>query len=751
MNFISSYFSKAQAKFKQPLTRVKTKCTLQFEAVECGAASLRTILSYYGRFVDLSELRQRCGVTRDGSKASKIVLAAEHFGLDNIAERLSFEELISEGKFPCILFWNFNHFLVCEGYDDEKFYLSDPAQGRRSVSHDEFADSFTGIYISFSPNDTFEKGGKDQFPERLFLKLIKPYKAIILYSFALTLAAALANIFISLCSMIFIDRVMQYGQIELAPPVVLALLLLSSLLIVTLALRFYLLRRMEVILSRRFALKFSQHLLEVSYRYYTQRMAGEISGRIANSATFIHTTISSVLTYSFSLLQGVFAMLAMTLISVPLTIFSAGALILNTTIAILLTQSREDSNKKLALDLGKSNGVGLYGIKSIQSIKAGGRENEFFNRWSGYFMKASQAQQQMGFQITQLSTISQTTNFALQLFILSYGGYQILSGNLSLGGLIGYTYLLTVFQVPLTSLPSAIKAYQQIVGDAGRVLDGLDEPVDTKLVSSLDIEFFKNNRNNTNISNPEIASTTDIAIEFKEIVFGFNVIDPPLFPKLDFSIKKGEFISIIGPSGCGKSTIAKLITGLYQPLSGDLEIFGRQLRSYTSSEAIQLVGYVPQEVFVYSQSFRDNITLFNPLIDDNSVYKAFNDACLIDVVEKSERGLDTLLRDNGADLSGGQRQRLEIARALSRNPSVIILDEATSALDNKIESRVFENIRSRQLTVFNVAHRLTSVSSSDKIICIENGEITDFDSPSSMKRDPMSLYSRLLSSETSTA
>ena len=726
--------------------RVTTKCTLQFEAVECGAASLRTILSYYGKFVDLPELRKRCGVTRDGSKASKILKAADFFGLDTEAKRLSLEEFKEEASFPCIVFWNFNHFLVCEGYSSAKFFLSDPAQGRRSVDVEEFADSFTGIYLGFKPSTKFKKGGRDSFPGLFLLRLLAPYKEVIILGLALTLVVSLMNIFVSLSTIVFIDRVLQYNQLDLAPPIVISLLISSGILGVTLILRFFILRRMEIVLSRRFSLSFARQLLEVDYRYYAQRMAGELSSRIANSIDFSHTLVSDIVGYSFSFIQALFSLFAMVLISMPLTIFSAAALILNAVIAIIVSDYREDANKKLSLDLGKAKGVGLFGIKSIQSIKASGRENDFFNRWSGYFVKAAQAQQELGFQVTIISTITSATNFALQLFILSYGGYLILKGNLTLGALIGYIYLLSIFQVPLTALPQSLKSFQQVTGDCGRYLDGLNEPVVKPIVSEVDQSL-----STASLSSPPSLpiAAGSVAVKFENVCFGFNEIDPPFFPDLNFEILDGEFVSVIGGSGCGKSTIAKLITQLYRPLHGAITIYENPLESYSSSQAIQLVGYVAQEIFVYSQSFRDNVTLFNPLISDESIFQALEAACLLDLVETSDNGLDTVLRDNGGNLSGGQRQRLEIARALSRSPKILILDEATSALDNHIESKVFGNIRDLGITVINVAHRLQSVAVSDKIISIADGQITDFDTPEKLINRPDSLYARLISSESS--
>ena len=729
-----------------PIKRVKTKCTIQFEAVECGAASLRTILGYYGKYVDLAELRKRCGVTRDGSKASKVINAARFYGLETEAKRMSLDDFRNEAVFPCIIYWNFNHFLVCEGYSATKFFLADPAQGRRSVDADEFADSFTGIYLGFSPSKTFEKGGKDSFPSRFLLRLLAPYKQIIVICLLLTIIVSLMNLFISILTIVFIDRVLQYNQIDLSQPIIATLFASSLVLGITIAFRFFVLRRMEVIMSRRFGLSFTRQLLEVDYRFYAQRMAGELSSRVSNSLDFTHCLVSDIVGYCFSFIQALFALLAMVLISSDLTLFTSSALIANTLIAILISNYREDANKKLSLDLGKAKGVGLYGIKSIQSIKASGRENDFFNRWSGYFVKGVQAQQSLGLQVTIVSTITACTTFALQLFVLAYGGYLILNGNLTLGALIGYIYLLSIFQVPLSALPQSLKSFQTVAGDCGRYLDGFDEPIVKPVVSEVDQRLLYSSNP---IPPPSPRISEGIAVKFENVCFGFNEIDQPLFPSLDFEVLDGEFISVIGGSGCGKSTIAKLITQLYMPLSGSIKIYGNSLDSYSSSQAIQLVGYVAQEIFVYSQSFRDNITLFNPLIDDESVYKALEASCLLDLVETSDNGLKTVLRDNGANLSGGQRQRLEIARALSRSPRILILDEATSALDNNIEARVFRNIRDLGITVINVAHRLQSVSVSDKILSIDGGKITNFDSPAILINKPDSLYSRLVKAELS--
>jgi ABC-type bacteriocin/lantibiotic exporter with double-glycine peptidase domain len=275
--------------------RVKARTRLQYEAAECGAASLATVLSYFGRIVELSELRQACGVNRDGSNAKQILQAARTYGLEARAYRCSAEELKQNGLFPCIVFWGFNHFLVVEGFSDTHAFLSDPAQGRVRVEPEEFSDNFTGIVLELKPGQDFQSGGHERSPLLALPATLWPYRTALLQLLLLASGQAVLTLMVAGLTSTFIDGFLQNQRLYFGVPILWLLLLAVLGWLMLLSIQFVLLRRMELLLSKRLTADLFRKLFQVTFSFYQARFQGEIAGRMLLGLETTQVVIAEVL------------------------------------------------------------------------------------------------------------------------------------------------------------------------------------------------------------------------------------------------------------------------------------------------------------------------------------------------------------------------------------------------------------------------------------------------------------------------
>ena len=719
-------------------SRVKTCAVLQYEGSECGAASLAIILGFYGRFVPLKELREACGIDRDGSNAQQILKASRQYGLKPEAFKYTAEQLKEQGLFPCIVFWRFNHFLVVEGFEDNHVYLSDPGEGRIRISFEEFKASFTGLVIQLHLTPDFKLGGdKPQSPLYLSILILQPYTSQIIKLIALSLLSIIPLLIAAGCSSQFIDQFLQNNRPYFGLPI-LWILLVTVLVLLGLTFGSYiLLRRSEYVLSKELAATLFAKMYKAEFRYILMRIVAELATRMDLAVKSPEYIVSQILRYFISLLQASAILLFSFFISVKLSLLAFFLIGLNVYMNVILTNRRQDANRKLSLEQGKSIGTGLQGINNIETLKACGLEFDFLGQWQKHFLSVVELRQNLGVQMSLSTVASKGSEFALQVLIIGIGGLLIISGNLTLGNLVAFQFIVSLTVQPLTQLPLISKVVQELEGMLGR-MDDVFEAEEDQFVRSL--EFLP--------PSTELDTSSKLTgnIAIKNLTFGYNKVDAPLIENLSLDIKAGQHIAVVGKSGSGKSTLLKILAGLYKYHSGELLFDGRPWLEHSDQTIRSSLAYVPQDYFMFNDTIKDNLALWDTSISDELILDAARQAEASKIIYGHPDGLQRILADNGKDLSGGERQRLEICRALVRDPSIVILDEATSALDNLTEKKVLEHLISSNKTIISVAHRLASALISDYVIVLDHGKVIEEGPPNTLLETD-SVFAELASLE----
>ncbi len=705
--------------------RIHAKAVIQYEAAECGAASLAIILRYFGKIVPLSELRKICGVNRDGSNAKQILKASRFFGLEASAYRCSGEEFQNGGKYPAIIFWGFNHFLVVEGFDEKHAYLSDPGQGRVKVLMEEFLDKFTGVVLEFNPGKDFSPGGVERSPLWGLIGELKPFRNQVLTLLLIATVFVIPTLMIAGLTSTFVDGFLQNEHYYFGIPIVWLMLLCVVTMITLQGGQYLILRRMELILSKQITSRLFKKLFAVAFAFHQARLPGEISSRMLLGMNVTQVLISQLVRFCINIWVAIMILAFAASISISLTSLVLVVMVGNLYLNWWLTNIRYDSNRKLALEQGKAVGKGLQGINNIETIKASGLENDFLSQWQGSFGNVVIQNQVLGSQLAYSTITASSSTFLLSALIICFGGLLIIKGSLTLGSLVAFQFLQGRLTAPINSLPQINSTLQRLIGDLGR-LDDLWKNENDHLVRSFSSNSYSRPTTSTTATNQEKLSGS---IELKGVEFGFNKTDPPFLSEINLNIPKGTQLSIVGGSGSGKTTLIRLIAGLYEPLRGEILFDGSTWLDYPDNLIRKEIAYVPQQVFVFNASIWDNLTLWNPDYQLDDLLIAAKDSQIYSTITSHPEAFQRKMSDNGSDLSGGERQRMELCRALLRNPSMILLDEATSALDNATQSLIFEALRRRSITVINVAHRLDSAIKSDQIIVMEHGKIVEHGKP----------------------
>jgi len=705
------------------LPRAKTPTILQMEAVECGAAALAMVLSYHGRDVPLDQLRAACGVSRDGSKASNVLRAARTYGL--VARGYKREpDALRAMPGPMIVHWNFNHFLVLEGFGDGVAYLNDPAAGPRVVSAQEFDQAFTGVVLTFEVGPDFKharqkRGLLDAVAERL-----AGSRTAAFYCVLAGLALAIPGIVIPSFSRVFVDEILVKGMVDWMRP--LALLMIATAIVAAglTWLQQHHLLRLETKLALSTSSRFFWHTLRLPIGFFTQRYAGEIGSRVAINDRVAQLLSGDLATTVLNMIVIAFYAVLMAQYDLLLASVGVGIALLNFAALRYVNRRRADLNQRLMQDQGKLMGVAMSGLQTLETLKASGAESDFFARWSGQQAKVVNATQELGFQTQLLSTLPPLLLSVNTALLIGLGGFRVMSGHLTMGMLIALQALMIGFIAPVNRMVDLGATLQEVKGGMNRLDDVLRTPPDPS-AGSLPVPEETAATGVVDVPNDadDVRPKLTGMLELRDVTFGYSPLDPPLLEGFDLLLRPGARVALVGGSGCGKSTLARLVCGLYDTWRGAV-LFDGQPRAAVPREVLtNSFAVVDQDIFLFAGTIKDNLTLWDPTIAESDLVQAARDACIHDDITARPGGYAALVEEGGANFSGGQRQRLEIARALVTNPTLLVLDEATSALDPATEHVIDDNIRRRGCTCLIVAHRLSTIRDCDEIIVLDAGRI----------------------------
>ena len=696
------------------LTRgvARVPVVMQLEALECGAAALCMVMAYYGKWVPLEQVRRDCGVSRDGSKAKNIYIAAENYGFKVDAYSMSPEVIRSEGQYPCIIHWNMNHFVVLNGFKGDTAYINDPARGTVKVSWQEFDEAFTGVAIVPVPGENFTPDGKRKSTVAFAKKRLAGAGAAAAFVMLTTAIAYLFGIINSVAAKVFVDRLLTGRNPDWLYPFLLILIAFAVLqLTVEWAKAVYTFRingKMAAIGSASYMWK----VLRLPMEFFSQRLAGDIQSRQMMNASIANTLVTTFGPMLLNSVMMVFYLVLMLKQSPMLTVIGISTLVLNILMAHIISARRVNITRVQMRDQGKLDSATLTGIEMVETIKASGAENGFFRRWSGYQasvnaqdVKEEKTNQYLGMIPAFFSTLA-------NYIVLILGVWLVMKGEFSLGAVMMFQGFLSSFMSPAMTLVSAGQTIQEMRTEMERVEDVMEYPDDPVFTESDEaatapLEKLKGN------------------LELKNISFGYSSLEAPLIENFSLSLKTGDRVALVGASGCGKSTVSKLISGLYQPWSGEILFDGKPRSAYPRDVISGSLAVVDQDIILFEDTVANNIKMWDGTIMDFEMILAARDAGLHDDIMQMPGGYQHRLTSGGRDLSGGQRQRLEIARVLAQDPTIIILDEATSALDARTEYEVVNSIKDRGITCLVIAHRLSTIRDCDEIIVLDHGKVAE--------------------------
>ena len=700
-------------KINQPVKKgvAKVPVVMQLEELECGAASLAMLMAYYGKWVPLEQVRTDCGVSRDGSKAKNVALAAIHYGFQVKAFRYSPEAIRDQATFPCIIHWNMNHFVVLDGFKGKYAYLNDPARGTVRVTMEEFDAAFTGVTITAVPGESFTPSGKPKSTLDFARKRLIGAGAAVAFVMLTTSISYLFGIINSVTSRIFMDRLLTGENREWLYPFISLLILLGFIqIVVAWAQAVYTLKingKMAAIGSTSYMWK----VLRLPMEFYSQRQAGDIQGRLSLNASIAETLVNTFGPLLLNTTMMVFYLVLMLRQSTLLTLIGLFTLVLNIFMSRVISNKRINITRVQMRDSAKLHSTAAGGISMIETIKSSGAENGFFQKWAGYqasvntqSVKANKTEHLIGMIPAFFSSLA---NYA----VLVLGVWLTMQGTYTLGGVLMFQGFLSSFMSPAKTLISAGQTIQEMRTQMERVEDVMEYPEDEAVreheTEETELSKLKGN------------------LELKNITFGYSRLEKPLIENFSLTLKTGQRVALVGSSGSGKSTVSKLVSGLYQPWSGEILFDGKPRSAYPRDVVAGSLAVVDQDIIMFEDTIANNIKMWDDSIQDFEMILAARDAQLHDDITQLPGGYQHKLTSGGKNLSGGQRQRMEIARVLAQDPTIIILDEATSALDARTEHDVVNAIRDRGITCVVIAHRLSTVRDCDEIIVLEHGKVAE--------------------------
>ena len=676
--------SKSVKKIKEPVKKgvAKVPVIMQMEALECGAACLTMVLAYYDKWVPLERVRVDCGVSRDGSNAGNVLKAARFYGLEADGYKLEVQTLMEHATFPCIIHWNFNHFVVLDGFKGKKAILNDPARGRVEVTMEEFDESFTGICLLFSPGESFVPEGRPKSVLAFAAKRLKGAEPAIVFVVLTTVISSLFGIISPGFYQVFMDRLLTGRNPNWAFPFLVLLSIFTALQIFVSWINVVYSMRINGKLAIVGNSSFMWKILRLPMEFFSQRMAGDIQSRQNSNTEVASNLVNTFAPLALNTAMMFFYLVIMIRMSIPMTIVGMVSVLINALFSRYISEKRINVARVQVRDSGKLTGTTIAGIEMIESIKASGSETGFFGRWAGYQASVNTQDVKFSQMNEYLGLLPQIVSTVTDVLVLCMGIALAMRGQFTPGMISQFGIYMKQFLAPADQLIATGQTIQELRTEMERIEDVMeyrtDELADNEVSADAgDVSFAK----------------LSGRVEMRDVTFGYSPLGRPLIQNFSMTLEPGRSIAFVGASGSGKSTLAKLLSGLYKPWSGEILFDGKPIIDIDKAVFRGSLAVVDQDITLFEDTIANNIKMWDTTIENYEMILAARDAQIHDKILEREGGYEYRIRENGSDFSGGERQRLEIARVLAQDPTIVIMDEATSALDARTEYNVVKSIR----------------------------------------------------------
>ncbi len=700
---------RAAGAWMRDLGRRRVPVVLQMNATECGAACLAMILAYHGRPTNLSEIRDRFGIGRDGVKARSIVNVGRASGLRVRAFSVELSQL-GQVPLPAIIHWNFNHFVVLERWAAGRATIVDPAGGRRVVPAQEVRKSFTGVALTFERGAQFERRSSPRSSLGGYLRGLLDAPGVVGLLGQVLLASVLLQVLalgLPFFTKVVVDEALPHAGRDLMTVLGLGMAATVLLQVAMGYLRAVLLMHAQTRFDARIMQGLFEHLLALPFKFFQLRTSGDLLTRLGSGAVIRELCTNQTLSLA---LDGslVFVCLIVLLVKAPL--FGAVVLGAGLVQALLLASTagamRELVQRHLVAG-AESQSFAIQAIKGIATLKASAAEPLAFEHWSELLFKDLEIALRRNHLSALVSSVLSGLRTLVPFALLWLGAGRVLDGRMSLGTMLGLSSLASIVLGPMASLIATGQQLQLAGAHLARIADMIDAEPEAR--------------------GGEVLSESDLRgrIELRGVGFRYEPEAAAILEGISTTIEPGQKVAIVGRTGSGKSTLARLLIGLEAPTEGEILFDGVPFARLDLDFLRRRVGVVFQEPFLFSGSIRNNISLNDPTLPLHEVEAAARLAGIDEDVARMPMAYETWLGEDGGGLSGGQRQRVSLARALAHRPTVLVLDEATSHLDAETEARVDRNLSLLSCTRVVIAHRLSTVRNADRILVLDAGKLVE--------------------------
>ncbi len=688
--------------------RRKLPLILQTEATECALACIAMVAGYHGLRTDLATLRRIFLVSIKGSTLGHLMQIAHSLKLTTRPVKLELDDL-PQLRLPCILHWNFNHFVVLKAVERNTVTIHDPAFGLRKLSLDEVSGQFTGVALELWPNPEFKPLS---FRQRIRLRdllghvtgLFRSLGQILLLAVSLEIFALVSPFFLQWV----IDNVVVSGDRDLLTTLALGFGLLMLLQQGIGTLRSWVIMHMSTTLNLQWRANIFSHLLRLPVDYFEKRHLGDVVSRFSSIDVIQKTLTTAFVEGILDGLMTIVTLVMMFIYSPSLAWIAVGAMALYGIVRWLWYRPLRNATEEQIVHAAKQQSHFLETVRGVRSIKLFQRQEERRSTWLSLLVDQINAD----LRNQKLQIFYRLINGILfgveRILVIWLGARLILDGNFTVGALMAFSAYKDQFDSRVSAL--------------------IDKLVDLKMLQLqgerlADIVLAEPEASTPPLPATARQATPEASIELRGLRYRYADGEPWVLDGIDLRIERGESIAIVGPSGCGKSTLISAMLGIRTPNEGEVLVGGASVAQVGFEALRGMVGTVLQDDVLFAGSIADNISFFDPRPDFARIEECAKLAAIHDDIQAMPMAYNTLIGDMGAALSGGQKQRVLLARALYKQPAILFLDEATSHLDISCEKRVNQAIKRLNITRVIVAHRPETIASADRVIVLDAGRV----------------------------